>query len=169
MPSNDSPEEGFKAFRKLVLGRALSAAENTLNEGHGFTRTEPQRMRALESVWELENRPRIGPRPVGPVAKLQPSPEGLGDGSPRLWSAGGAALPTFGVPRLRRSDDVAESMSQPFRAGLKFGYRPYGPGFDLRFIAGYHTETSVLGYFQPSLRDSIGRECSYADTKARER
>src|SRR3984885_9561331 len=31
-----------------------------------------------ESVWELENRPRIGPRPVGPVAKLQPSPEGLG-------------------------------------------------------------------------------------------
>jgi hypothetical protein len=33
------------------------------------------------------------------------SGEGLGDGSPRLWSAGGAALPTFGVPRLRRSDD----------------------------------------------------------------
>jgi hypothetical protein len=31
-----------------------------------------------ESVWELENRPRIGPRPVGPVAKLQPSPGGLG-------------------------------------------------------------------------------------------
>src|ERR1700689_574881 len=56
------------------------------------------------------------------------SGEGLGDGSPRLWSAGGAALPTFGVPRLRRSDDVAESMSQPSRAGLMFGYRPYGPG-----------------------------------------
>ena len=63
------------------------------------------------------------------------SGEGLGDGSPRLWSAGGAALPTFGVPRLRRSDDVAESMSQPSRAGLMFGYRPYGPGSDLRFIA----------------------------------
>ena len=58
----------------------------------------------------------------------------LGDGSPRLWSAGGAALPTFGVPRLRRSDDVAESMSQPFRAGLKFGYRPYGPRSDSRSI-----------------------------------
>jgi hypothetical protein len=69
-----------------------------------------------------------------PVSKLQPSPGGLGDGSPRLWSAGGAALPTFGVPRLRRSDDVAESMSQPFRAGLKFGYRPYGPRSDLRSI-----------------------------------
>src|SRR5277367_3772296 len=55
------------------------------------------------------------------------SGEGLGDRSPRLWSAGGAALPTFGVPRLRRSDDVAESMSQPSRAGLTFGYRPYGP------------------------------------------
>src|ERR1700684_1223712 len=32
-----------------------------------------------ESVWELENRPRIGPRPGGPVAKHQPSPEGLGN------------------------------------------------------------------------------------------
>src|ERR1700690_2554366 len=62
------------------------------------------------------------------------SGEGLGDGSPRLWSAGGAALPTFGVPRLRRSDDVAESMSQPSRAGLKFGYRPYGPRSDSRSI-----------------------------------
>src|ERR1700679_161384 len=72
--------------------------------------------------------------PEGRVAKLQPSPEGLGDGSPRLWSAGGAALPTFGVPRLRRSENVAESMSQPFRAGLKFGYRPYGPRSDSRSI-----------------------------------
>src|ERR1700683_1807083 len=60
--------------------------------------------------------------------------EGLGDGSPRLRSAGGATLPTFGVPRLRRSDDVAESMSQPSRAGLMFGYRPYGPGSDSRSI-----------------------------------
>jgi hypothetical protein len=31
-----------------------------------------------QAVWELEDRPQIGPRPVGPVAKLQPSPEGLG-------------------------------------------------------------------------------------------
>src|SRR6202050_1842883 len=80
------------------------------------------------------NEPQIGSRPVGPVAKHQPSPEGLVDGSPRLWSAGGATLPTFGVPRLRRSDDVAESMSQPSRAGLMFGYRPYGPGSDSRSI-----------------------------------
>src|SRR6202050_5738998 len=80
------------------------------------------------------NEAQIGPRPVGPVAKLQPSPKGLGDGSPRLWSAGGAALPTFGVPHLRRSDDVAESISQPSRAGLKFGYRPYGPRSDSRSI-----------------------------------
>ena len=70
---------------------------------------------------------------------LRKSGEGLGIGSPRSWSAGGAALPTFGVPRLRRSDDVAKPMPQPSRAGLKFGYRPYGPGSDLRFIAGYHT------------------------------
>jgi hypothetical protein len=59
---------------------------------------------------------------------------GLGDGSPRLWSAGGAALPTFGEPHLRRSDDVAESMSQPSRTGLMFGYRPYGPRSDSRSI-----------------------------------
>ena len=112
-----------------------------------------------------------------------PGREGLGDGSSRLWSAGGAALPTFGVPRRWRSDGVAESMSQPsraglkfgyrpygprsdsrsifefphrlFRAGLMFGYRPYGPGSDLRFIAGYHTPSVVLGCSQPSLRDSI--------------
>jgi hypothetical protein len=62
------------------------------------------------------------------------SGKGLGEGSPRLWSAGGAAQPTFRVPRLRRSDDVAESMPQPFRAGLKFGYRPYGPRSDSRSI-----------------------------------
>jgi hypothetical protein len=76
----------------------------------------------------------MDPRPGGPVAKHQPSPEGLGDGSPRLWSAGGAALPTFGVPRLWRSDDVAESMSQPSRAGLKFGGRPSGP-WELPFLS----------------------------------
>jgi hypothetical protein len=44
-----------------------------------------------ESVWELENRARIGPRPVGPVAKLQPSPGGLGINSQHRPSAGGAA------------------------------------------------------------------------------
>ena len=73
------------------------------------------------------------------------SREGLGIGSPRLWSAGGAALPTFGVPRLRRSDDVA--IDVPALPGwADFGYRPYGPGSDLRFIAGYHTpsKTQIL-------------------------
>jgi hypothetical protein len=30
------------------------------------------------------------------------------------------------VPRLRRSTILA-IVSQPFRAGLMFGYRPYGP------------------------------------------
>jgi hypothetical protein len=32
-----------------------------------------------------------------------------------------------------------------------FGYRPYGPRSDLRFIAGYHTDSSVLSYSQPEL------------------
>jgi hypothetical protein len=32
-------------------------------------------------------------------------------------------------------------MSQPSRAGLKFGYRPYGPGSDLLFIASSHADT----------------------------
>jgi hypothetical protein len=31
------------------------------------------------------------------------------------------------VPRLRRSEYVGELMPQPFRAGLTFGSRPYGP------------------------------------------
>jgi hypothetical protein len=48
------------------------------------------------------------------------------------------------VPRLRRSDDVAESMSQPFRAGLKFGYRPYGPRSDSRSIF-EHTDSEGRG------------------------
>src|SRR5580658_745902 len=34
---------------------------------------------------------------------------------------------------------MLRNRSQPFRAGLKFGYRPYGPRSDSRFIAGYHT------------------------------
>src|SRR6202789_3130929 len=99
----------------------------------------------FESARSPRNR-KIGPRPVGPVAKLQPSPGGLGDGSPRLWSAGGAVLPTFGVPHLRRSDDVAESMSQPSRAGLKFGYRPYGPGSDSRSIFEFPHRLGRAGY-----------------------
>ncbi len=32
------------------------------------------------------------------------------------------------MPRLRRSDDPGWSTSQPCRAGLTFGSRPYGPG-----------------------------------------
>ncbi len=37
-------------------------------------RSVPQGLK--ESVWELENRPRIGPRPIGPVAKMCPAREG---------------------------------------------------------------------------------------------
>ena len=64
---------------------------------------------------------------------LRKSGEGLGIGSPRSWSAGDAALPTFGVPRLRRSDDVA--IDVPALPGWAFfGYRPYGPRSDSRSI-----------------------------------
>jgi hypothetical protein len=73
------------------------------------------------------------------------SGEGLGDGSPRLWSAGGAALPTFGVPRLRRSDDVAESMSQPSRAGLILATGPTGLGPICGLFSSSHTDSNVLG------------------------
>jgi hypothetical protein len=38
------------------------------------------------------------------------------------------------VPRLRRSDNVGESMPQPCRAGLTFGGRPYGPQSPDRFL-----------------------------------
>jgi hypothetical protein len=40
---------------------------------------------------------------------------------------------------------MAVTVSQLFRAGLTFGYRPSGPGSDLRFIAGYHTPSAGLG------------------------
>jgi hypothetical protein len=95
-------------------------------------------------------------RPV--CTKLQPSPGGLGKDRQDCGALEARHyLHSFWVPHLRRSDDVAESMSQPSRAGLKFGYRPYGPGSDLRYIAGYHTGSNVLGCSQPSLRDLIGR------------
>jgi hypothetical protein len=38
------------------------------------------------------------------------------------------------VPRLWRSKRFRE-LSQPFRAGLTFGFRPYGPVFDFRFVS----------------------------------
>src|SRR6202167_3373302 len=72
------------------------------------------------------------------------SGEGLGDGSPRLWSAGGAALPTFGLPRLRRSDDVAESMSQPSRAGLNsLATGPTGLGPIRGLFSSSHTDSKA--------------------------
>jgi hypothetical protein len=68
------------------------------------------------SVWELENRPQIGPRPVGPVAKLQPSPEGLGHrfrtsserrrrGTRNVGSAAPPALDNLGDPSPSPSPD----------------------------------------------------------------
>jgi hypothetical protein len=36
-------------------------------------------------------------------------------------------------------------MSQPFRAGLKFGYRPYGPESDLRYIFEFSHRLSRAG------------------------
>jgi len=62
-----------------------------------------------------------------------------------LWSAGGAALPTFGVPRLRRSDDVAESMSQPSRAGLILATGPTGLGPIRGLFSSSHTDSEELG------------------------
>ena len=53
-------------------------------------------------------------------------------GTPNVGSAAPPALYNLGHPS-----------PSPSGAGLKFGYRPYGPGSDLRFIAGYHT--SLLG------------------------
>jgi hypothetical protein len=41
-------------------------------------------------------------------------------------------------------------MSQPSRAGLKFGYRPYGPRSDSRSIFGFpHRLISALGRLKP--------------------
>jgi hypothetical protein len=41
-------------------------------------------------------------------------------------------------------------MSQPFRAGLTFGSRPYGPASDLRFISSSHADSLAhmcLGFY----------------------
>jgi hypothetical protein len=46
------------------------------------------------------------------------------------------------VPRLQRSQSW-RSVSQPFRAGLTFSSRPYGPGSSLRFISSSHAGAAV--------------------------
>ena len=52
------------------------------------------------------------------------------------------------VPRLQRSTILAIRL--PALPGwADFGYRPYGPGSDLRFIAAYHTDSYILGESEP--------------------
>jgi hypothetical protein len=92
---------------------------------------------------KTRNKPQIRTRPVGPGAKRQPSPGGLGNRPQYPLSAGGAApaneccaappvLCNFG------------SVSQPFRAGLTFGSRPYRPGSDLRFAFAFSRTKQIL-------------------------
>src|ERR1700733_1539630 len=87
-----------------------------------------------ESLWELENRPRIGPRPGGPAAKFQPSPEGLGINPEDDLSAGGAAL------NLSREGIMTAELSHDLRGGSvwelenrpRIGPRPGGPAAKLQ-------------------------------------
>jgi hypothetical protein len=52
------------------------------------------------------------------------------------------------VPRLQRSRILAIRL--PALPGwADFGYRPSGPGSDLRFIAAYHTDSYILGESEP--------------------
>ena len=47
------------------------------------------------------------------------------------WRRGTTNIRGAAPPAL---ENATESLSQPSRAGLKFGYRPYGPGSDLPSI-----------------------------------
>ena|ERR1700733_14654895 len=99
-----------RVFRGHVEGDRVDAALETLAASPS------------ESVWELENRPRIGPGPGGPVAKHQPSPGGLGINPQDHLSAGGAAprnvgsaappaLPNLGNPSPSPSPDFLWNLS----------------------------------------------------------
>jgi hypothetical protein len=71
---------------------------------------------------------------VGPGARRQPSPEGLGGGYPRLWSAGGAALhssPGAAPLALKRNCGI-DVPALPRISGGICGTRPRLAG--LRFI-----------------------------------
>ncbi len=67
---------------------------------------------------------------VGPEAKRQPSPEGLGPRFPISFERQrrGTRDESSAAPPALPNLDIR---SQPFRAGLTFGFRPYGPGSDL--------------------------------------
>ena len=91
--------------------------------------TFPTCLWQVEKEMTLQNRHGSEARRAGSQTSAQPG--GLGDGSPRL-----------------RSDDVAESMPQPFRAGLILAAGPPGLG-NCRFSSGSHakkkTPISVTG------------------------
>src|SRR5579859_1194678 len=76
--------------------------------------------------------------------KRQPSPEGLGDGWPRLRSAGGAALHPSACaapPVLRRRWGI-DVPALPGWADV--WSRPYGPASVLRFVSRSHTRSFAL-------------------------
>jgi hypothetical protein len=68
---------------------------------------------------------------------------GLGHRFRNIVRAPEARHPECWLCRASSAPQSWRSVSQPFRAGLMFGYRPYGPGSDLRFIAGYHTPSKA--------------------------
>ena len=93
------------------------------------------------------NEQQIRTRPVGPGAKRQPSPEGLGNGSRISFERQRRGTPadegSAAPPALRNLG----SASQPFRTGLTFGSRPYGPGSDLLFISSSHAGSKARPLF----------------------
>ena len=96
-------------------------------------------------------------------AACRKSGEGLGHHPQYCLSAIGAAPADEGSAAPLALPDL-ESVSQPFRAGLTFGSRPYGPGSYLLFISSSHADS-----YSPS-RSSAPRRAKWTQrsTGARE-
>ncbi len=101
-------------------------------------------------------------------ASCRKSGEGLGHRSAQYrLSARGAAPADEGSSAAPPALPDLGSASQPFRAGLTFGSRPYGPGSDLLFISSSHADSLASAVLLSlcveggSALSSRGQSCSH--------
>jgi hypothetical protein len=80
----------------------------------------------------------------GPGAKRQPSPEGAGRRISKVAERRRCDTTFIRWCRASGAQTILGSMSQPFRAGLTFGSRPYRPGSDCGSFSRSHVDCKAL-------------------------
>ena len=102
------------------------------------------------------NEPQIGPRPVGPVAKISPARKG--------WETDRQDCGALEARHYQHSGCRASGARTMLRnrcpslpGWADFGYRPYGPESDLRFIAGSHSLSGLGLLLAVPVRQTQGK------------